>query len=135
MKSRLFSVLMSVAVLLVVLSCATAPFKPLSTDELRLLRIDVQRGQPINQGISYTMDIVFEANGKPEINKACFSWSGDGPRCFNVTNVGYGPPGTFEVRLPGLNLGSYWVECYVEYIQDGKTRKTNVVGTSISVGR
>jgi hypothetical protein len=131
----LLGVLIGVAVLLMVSSCATAPTKPLASGELRLLRIDVQRGQPINQGISYTMDIVFEANGNPEINKACFYWSGDGPRCFNVTDVNFGPPGTFEVRLLGLNLGSYWVECYVEYIRGGETRKTNVVGTSISVGR
>jgi hypothetical protein len=76
-------------------------------------------------GISYTVDMVFEANGEPEIKRACFYWSGDGPHCFDVTHVSFGPRGTFDVRLPSLNRDSYWLECYAEYTRDGVRRKTN----------
>jgi hypothetical protein len=135
MRSAWIAILTGGVVLLVVSSCATVPTQPLASGEVRLLKIDVLRGEPITYGVSYTVDIVFEANGNPEIQQACFYWSGDGPKCFSVTDVSFGIPGVFEVRLPGLDPGSYRLECYAEYTRGGETVKTNMVGTQIAVGR
>ena len=55
--------------------------------------------------------------------------------CFEVTNVSFESWRDFELYLSGLESGSYRLECYAEYIRDGETRRTNVVGTQISVSR
>jgi hypothetical protein len=135
MRSALIAILTGGIVLLLLSSCATVPTQPLGSGEVRLLKIGVLRGEPISFSVSYTVDIDFEADGKPEIQQACFYLSGDGPNCFRITDVRFGPPGIFEVRLPGLDLGSYRLECYAEYTRGGETVKTNSVGTQISVGR
>jgi hypothetical protein len=135
MKSILIAVLMGGVVLSVVSSCATVPTGPLAPGEVRLLSIDVRRDEPISRYVSYAVNIIFEAKGEPQIKRACFYWSGDGPHCFEVTNVSLGLRGAFQLYLPGLEYGSYRLECYAEYIREGETRKTNVVGTQIAVGR
>ena len=133
MRSILIVFLMGGVVLSVVSSCATVPTGPLAPGEVRLLSINVRGNEPIGRYISYAVDIVFEAKGEPQIKRACFYWSGDGPRCFEVTNVSFESWRDFELYLPGLASGSYRLECYAEYIRDGETRRTNVVGTQISV--
>jgi hypothetical protein len=135
MKSILIAVLMGGVVLSVVSSCATVPTGPLAPGEVRLLSIDVRRNEPITRNISYLVDIIFEAKGEPQIKRACFYWSGDGPHCFEVTNVSFGLQRAFQLYLPGLGSGLYRLECYAQYIRDGETRKTNVVSTQIAVGR
>ena len=130
----LISILMG-GVILLVSSCATVPTGPLAAGEVRLLSINVPRNEPIGRYISYAVDIIFEAKGEPQIKRACFYWSGDGPQCFEVTNVNFESRRDFELYLPGLASGSYRLECYAEYIRDGETRRTNVVSTQISVSR
>ncbi len=60
------------------------------------------------------------------------SWNG--PYCFNITYAPYGAKKAFQVHLPGVNTGSHRVECYIEYIQGGEIRKTNVIAAQILVG-
>jgi len=67
-------------------SCATAP-TPLAPGEVRLLRIDVPNEVGIKKSLPFTVNIVFEADGKPQIKTACFSFSGDGPYCSKVLDV------------------------------------------------
>ena len=67
--------------------------------------------------------------------QACCYLSADGPNCFRVTDVRFGSPGILEVGLPGLDLGSYRLDCYAEYTRGGEIVKTNSVGTQIFVGR
>lgn len=133
MKSMLIGVLMGVAVLLMVSSCATVPTGPLAPGEVRLLGINISGIGDLLSNLKYAANINFEADGRPEITRACFSWSGDGPYCFKVTEVNYGS-GTIEVdfRSPS-NPGFYTLESYVLYIRDGRTRSTNVVSTNIFV--
>jgi hypothetical protein len=133
MKSLLISVLMGVAVLLGIFSCATVPTEPLASGELRLLSMDVL-GSGIKGNSSFAVNIFFEAAGKPEIKRACFYGSGEGPYCFDVTYATFGAKRALQVQLPGIKPGSYRAECYAEYIRDGETRKTNVVFTQILVG-
>ena len=133
MRSILITVLLGGVVLLGVSSCATVPREPLASGEVRLLSIDALGGG-IDANVSFAVNIFFEAAGKPEIKRACFYESGEGPYCFDVSDASYLTLGTkraFQVYLPGVNTGSHRVECYAEYIRDGETRKTNVVFTQI----
>jgi len=126
MKGVLTAILMSVVVLLAISSCATVPKEPLGPGELRLLGMDVPENGNLKVGILYRVTITFEADGKPEIRRVCFTWSGDAPRCVRVTNVAYGSDASIEVPLSALP-DTNRLECYVEYVRDGKVRRTNTV--------
>jgi hypothetical protein len=132
MRSILISILIGGVVLSVVSSCATVPKEPLASGEVRLLRIGVP-GAGIEANTSFEVNIFFEAVGNPQIKRACFSESGEGPYCFDLS-VTLGSKRAFRVYLPGVSVGSHRVECYAEYIRDGETRKTNMVFTQISAG-
>jgi len=130
------SFLTGVIVLLLVSSCATVPTEPLASGELRLLSINVPMKEDIKVNFPFVVNINFEANGKPEIRTACFSFSGDGPYCFKVTDVNYGSPGAIKVQVRAKNSknsGSHSLESYVYYIKDGKVQPTNVVSSQIRV--
>jgi hypothetical protein len=132
MKS-LIGVLMGIGILLLVFSCATVPKEPLASGEVRLLSIDVL-GAGVEAYVSFAVNVFFEAAGIPQIKRACFYESGEGPYCFDVSDVSHATLGTkkvFQVHLPGINVGSHRVECYAEYNRDGEIRKTNVVFTQI----
>ena len=134
MRSILIFFLMWGVVLLVVSSCSTVPKGPLGEGELRLLSIEVPENGTLRRGIQYLVTINFEAHGSPEIKRACFTWSGDGPYCVNVNvnNVNYTlSHGNFQVPVVAL-LGSKRLECYVEYIRDRKRLRTNSVGSFVT---
>ena len=136
MRSILITILLSGIVLLGVSSCATLPKAPLTSGEVRLLSMDVV-GAGVEANSSFAVNVFFEAAGNPKIKRACFYESGEEPSCFDVSDISYTTLGTkraFQVYLRGLNVGSHRVECYVEYIRDGVTRKTNVVFTQIIAG-
>jgi len=132
MKLMLIVVLMGVAALLIISSCATAP-KPLAPGELRLLSVHVPEEKTIRVNIPFLVNINFEANGEPEIRTACFYFSGDGPHCSKVTDVIYGSPGNIKIEIRTKNAGSNHLECYVGYIRDGKIQATNVIGTNFRI--
>jgi len=134
MKSIFISVFMG-GIILLVFSCATVPTGPLSPGEVRLLKMDVPREGDVRLGVPFMVNINFEADGRPEMRRACFFWSGDGPYCSKVTKVNYGSPGTIYVELLTWSSGQYFLESYVLYVQDGKTRRTNVVDTHIYIVR
>jgi hypothetical protein len=123
MKSILMVFLIGGSVLSVVFSCATVPKEPLPSGEVRLLGIDVV-GAGVEANSSFAVNIFFEAAGKPEIKRACFYDSGEGPYCFDVTYATLGTKRALQVYLPGIN----------EYLRDGVTRKTNVVFIQIIAG-
>jgi len=131
MKS-LLGVLASVGMLLV-FSCAAVPKKPLASGEVRLLSIDVL-GAGIKGNSSFTVNIFFEAADSPDIKRACFYGSGEGPYCFDVKYATFGTKRALQVQIPGIKPGSYWGQCYAEYIRDGEIQKTNVIATQILVG-
>jgi hypothetical protein len=134
MKSILGAILMGGAVLLLISSCATVPKGPLGEGELRLLSMEVPENGNFRTGIQYWVTINFEADGIPEIKRVCFYWSGDGPYCANVNVKGVTHTlshANFQVPL-AAPLGSNRVECYVEYIRDGKRLRTNTVDSFIT---
>jgi len=113
-------------------SCATAP-TPLAPGEVRLLRIDVPNEVGIKSRLPFAVNIVFEADGKPQIKTACFSFSGDGPYCSKVLDVSYGSPGTISVEPRATMSGMYALEVYVLYIRNGKTQPTRKISTPITI--
>ena len=126
MKRVLTPILLSVVILLAISSCATVP-----KGGLRLLSIDVQEGERLKTNLQYWARIDFEADGNPEIRRACFFWSGDGPYCVNVKNVEYGSFAHFLVPL-NARPGSDSLQCYVEYIRDGEIQRSNAVASSVT---
>jgi hypothetical protein len=135
MKS-LIGVLIGVSMLSLISSCATVPKAPLAPGELRLLSMDAVGGG-VEANSSFAVNVFFEASGSPRVKRACFYESGEEPSCFDASGLSYFTLATkraFQVYLPGLNVGTHSVECYVEYIRDGETRKTNVVLSQISAG-
>jgi len=136
MRSMLMIILLSEIVLVGASSCATMSKAPLTSGELRLLSIDVV-GAGVEANSSFAVNVFFEAAGNPKIRRACFYESGEEPSCFDVSDRSYlilGTKRAFQVYLPGINVGSHRVECYVEYVRDGETRKTNVVSIQIIAG-
>ncbi len=130
MKRVLTSILTSFAVLLAISSCATVPQGPLEPGEMRLLSLEVPDNGNLKVNIEYQLTIKFKADGRPEVRRACFTWSGDGPYCFRIRNVEYGSDASVTVlfRPP---LDHHLLECYVEYVRDGRVRRTNTVGSYI----
>ena len=133
MRSIWITVLIGGIVILLISSCATVSKEPIASGELRLLSMQVPMKEDIKVNFSFEVNIKFEADGKPEIRTACFSFSGDGPYCYKVTDVDYGSPGTIKVQVRAKNSGSHSLESYVYYIKDGKSQPTNVVGSQIRV--
>jgi len=131
MKGVLTVILMTVAILLAVSSCATVSKEPLEPGELRLLSLDVPENGNLRINIAYRIGIKFRADGKPEIRRACFYWSGDGPYCVWVKDVEYGSDASVEVPIyPRVDQNR--LECYVEYVRGGKIRRTNTVTSLVN---
>ena len=133
MRSIWIAVLIGGVVILSISSCATVSTEPFTPGELRLLSVHVPERGEIRVNFSFVVNINFEADGKPEIRTACFSFSGDGPYCYKVMDVNYGSPGTIKVQVRAKNSGLHALESYVYYLRDGKVQPTNVVGSQIRV--
>ncbi len=132
MRSILVTALMS-GIALFVPSCIKVPTQPLALGELRLLSITTAERMEIKRNVPFEAKINFEADGEPEIRSACFYWGGDGPHCFKVTDVDYGPPGVIKIKLTARRSGSYALESYVVYTRGGKGEPTNIVFTDLRV--
>jgi len=133
MRSIWIAVLIGGIAILSISSCATVPTEPLASGELRLLSMQIPMKEDIKVNFSFEVNIKFEADGKPEIRTACFSFSGDGPYCYKVTDVNYGSPATIKVQVRAKNSGLNALESYIYYLLDGKVQPTNVVGCQIRV--
>jgi hypothetical protein len=117
--------------LLLISSCATVPTSPLNRGELRLQRMEVEENLSMN--IAMRVKVSFEADGKPEIRRVCFTWSGEGRSCAKVSQVEYGSPGELVVWITPRLHGLFVLECYAEYTREDKAWPSNKVSTSVSV--
>jgi hypothetical protein len=131
MKPVLIGVFVSVALLLGISSCATVPTEPLGEGELRLLKISVPETGNLRLALTYSVEISFEANGKPEINRVVCYCAGEGPYYYKIRDVTYGSPGSFTVDFSVHEGGAQRLECYADYIRDGKKQRTNPVFSRI----
>ena len=133
MRSILGAILLCGIFLLGTFSCATVPKEFLAPGEVRLLSINLP-GAGIKANMSFPVNVLFEAVGEPEIQRACFYGLWRGPYCSRVSYTIVGGKKTIQVHLPGVNPGSHRVECCIEYIQGGEIRRTNVIAAQILVG-
>ena len=120
-------VLMGVLILLASSSCL-----PLKKGELRLLEMQVYDPERIRTNGQFWIRVHFEADGQPEIRRACFYWFGDGPYCVNVRHVEYGSFAYFDVPLIA-RYGSSVLQCYVEYLRDERIERSNALAYSVNV--
>ena len=126
MKRVLALVLMSVAILLASSSCA------LKKGELRLLDMEVHDAANLRTNVQFWVRVNFEADGQPEIRRACFYWLGDGPYCVNIKDVEYGSFAYFDVPVDA-RYGSSVLQCYVEYLRDERIERSNAVAYQLNV--
>jgi len=138
--SILKPVLMNIAVLLVISSCVTITEGPEGSSislgrkelsnlgELRLLTLDIPQTWNLSADVEYWTTIDFEADPKPQIRRTCFSFSSDAQSCIDVQakDVAYGSHAYFRVPIH-VPEGTKRIDCYAEYIRDGKTHRTNTV--------
>jgi hypothetical protein len=117
---------MSVVLLLAISSCA------LKKGELKLLDMEIRGNARLRTNVQFWIRVNFEADGQPEIRRACFFWTGDGPYCVDVKNVVYGSIASFDVPLYP-RYGSSILQCYVEYVRDEKIERSNAVAYRINV--
>ena len=126
-----FTILVSGIVLVLISSCATAPTAPLKTGELRLQSLQVEGNLVIN--FAAKARVSFQADGKPEIRRVCFTWSGDERFCVKVSKVEYGSPGELMFWITPRRQGNFVLECYAEYTREGKTYPSNKLAVQASV--
>jgi hypothetical protein len=126
MKGILTPILIYVAILSAISSCAMV-----GKGELRLLDMEIPDSGRLRSNVQFWVRVNFEADGNPEIRRACFYWSGDGPYCVHVKDVVYGSIAYFQVPL-SARLGSDSLQCYVEYIRDGKIQRSNAVASYVT---
>ena len=133
-RSVLTAGLISLGVLLVISSYATVSTgrdlwlrgeTPSVGDHLKLLSMDIPQTWSPSADVKYWATIKFESGSIPEIRRACFSFSGGGQSCVDVEakDVDYG-----HFRVPiHIPVGSKRIDCYAEYIRDGKLSRTNTI--------
>ncbi len=117
---------MGVAVLVVISSCATT--ESLREGELRLLKIEVPENGNLRLGHDYKFNIQFESDGSAEITRAVCLCADSGPRTYKPEDVRYGSlRGSLSLYLGAYDAGSQRLECYVDYVSDGKKHRSNSV--------
>ena len=128
---RIFGlILMSIVLPLAISSCTMV-----KKGELRLLNnMEILDRGRLRTNVQFWVRVYFEAGGQPEIRRACFYWTGDGPHCVPVPvkNILYGSVAYFEVPL-SARFGTNTLQCYVEYLRDEKIERSNTVASSIEV--
>ncbi len=124
MKS-LLSISLGVVVLFIISSCATTT--PLSEGELRLLRIDVPENGNLIVGHDYRFNIRFEADGNPDIVKAVCICGDSRLQAYQLSDLRYGTKGNFSIWVFPYSDGSQRLECYAEYLKDGKKHRSTSV--------
>jgi hypothetical protein len=130
MKRSVTMMLAGTVMLLLFSSCATTPKTPLGEGEMRLLGIEAPQSGNLLSTVSYGFTVTFEADGHPEVTRACIYWSGDGPQCYPIKTMTYGSHSSFEVVLYPA-LGQNRLEVYAEYVLDGKKMRTNRVSMNV----
>lgn len=83
-----------------------------------------------------------ETQGNQPIGSECSRWSTEGLYaqisplfCSTIEDVEYGSPGRFSVKIQTRNVATFYskLECYAEYIVDGKVKQSNRIRAPIRV--
>jgi len=135
MKVLVAGFLVILVMLFMMSSCATVSTEqtaPLAPGELRLLSVQFPEFSRIRQSVRYVANIKFESDGKVEVRRACFYWDARGPNCFGIMDVSYGER-IIKADVATPAPGYYVMKCYVLYLKDGKTIRSNMVETTVEI--
>jgi hypothetical protein len=122
-------------VLIMISSCATVSTnqkEPLGPGELRLVSVEFPDIGRVKQNVRYLLNVKFESDGEIEMRRACVYWDAQGPQCFPVIDVHYGER-KIRADISTPHLGYYILKCYVLYVRDGKTIRSNMVESPIEI--
>ena len=109
-------------------------FNPYNKGRLRLLSMDVPQSWDLSTNMEYWATIKFEADSKPKIQRACFNFSGGSQSCVDVQAKDLTYPSHPHFRVPiHIPVGTKRIECYAEYIQDGKRERTNTITYTVII--
>jgi len=133
MRSIWIHFLAGAVFLILISSCATVPTESLSPGEVRLLSLEVETAGSVRGDSLIQVKVIFEAEGRPELRRACFYWSEAGPYCTQIKDVSWGSPSIFLTWIRSGKAGVYNLVGYIEYLRDGNPKYSNKVSTSISV--
>ncbi len=133
-------VLMNIAVLLIISSWAAITegqegyfnyeFKkePVSGGGLKLLSMDIPQSWDLSMNMEYWATVKFEADRNPNIRRACFRFSGGSQSCVDVQAKDVTYPSGSSFRVPiRIPAGTKRIDCYAEYVRDGKIQRTNII--------
>ena len=129
MRSR-FTLLVGIAVLFLVSSCATT--EPLREGELRLLKINVPENGNLRIGHDYKFGFTFESDGSAEIVRVVCTCASEVPRVYKPQDVRYGSKtGNFSLWLFACTGESQRLTCHADYVSGGKRQRSNSVSALI----
>ena len=137
-KSILFNFLTAGFLLFFLFSCAGTSVKPLSSGELRLKEMHIEGKEDIRDGFPVNIAIVFEADGKPDIQTICFYWGSEGPYFYKNMDINFEPPRTIRTEVIAHSslsntTSTVKVDGYVVYNRGGKNQPSNSVTTYVRV--
>lgn len=84
---------------------------------------------PLTAGVPYEVRLPYTKSGNVKVDGGCFTWSGEGPYCFDVSVRTQ----TIRAKLRTGNPNKYRLGAYVEYRSGGKKLKSNTVYAPIDV--
>ena len=135
MKSLLAGFLVILVMLFMVSSCATVSTEqpePLAPGGLRLLGAQFTEMTRIRQNAKYPLEIKFESDGNIEVRRACLYWDNIGPNCFGVKGVSFGER-IIRTDVATPTAGYYVMKCYVLYVRNGNTIRSNMVEGPVEI--
>ncbi len=131
-KSGGIRLFLSLFILLLVSSCATVK-ESLGPGDLRLTGVEFPEFGGIRKNLKYPVEIKFEADGRPEIPRACIYWGTDGPYCLNLMDVNYGTQiARVDTPIPPRE-GMYRFRVFVYYVRDGRNIRSNITDATVTV--
>ena len=102
-----------------------------ASGEVVLTATELIVNKALKPGIPYPATIKYAATGEgAQILRGCFTWSGEGPYCFEPISTATGEA-TWRLRTNNPNV--YKLAGSVEYRSAGGTRRSNFVSAIIDV--
>lgn len=128
-RMKLAQMIFTVSALVLVSGCAASQSGPSATLKLESLEV----ASTLKAGVPYNVSMPYEEIGEGSIAvaKGCFTWSGEGPYCFDVTDDFDAKIITAKLRT--RNPNKYELGAYVEYVSGGQSKKSNTVSAPINV--
>ena len=121
-------------VLFALLLAACAPERVGTPEEAPTVTLNELRvAEYLTAGVRYPASLLYTINGAGDITftEACYTWTGEGPYCFAVTDDR--TAGSVRSSLRTGNPNVYVLAGFVRYYANGHPRESNTVDAVINV--